>query len=217
MLGSSSSTKGPPYLRSCFPCIPNTIRTSYIVNPRQTMTNICFHLWTISFAFCKVACAVSSQAIIPIVAVRLVRTGFEFMRTHKVFESFNIVVIHALGTRDAVDIFINTDSSEFENRKIDELKRLFAVLIERALDATALQSLSSDVCPERCDVPASTSRALLVCITCAAQRSSFGWRRATVKSEKHERNKDFRYDWIVHVRPDTSYSSPIIHSKITFQ
>ena len=69
------------------------------------------------------------------------------MRTHKVFDSFNIVVIHALGRRDAVDIFINTVSSEIENRKIDDLKRLFAVLIERALDATALQSLSSDVCP----------------------------------------------------------------------
>ena len=63
------------------------------------------------------------------------------MRTH-VFDSLNIVVIHALGRRDAVDIFIHTDSSEIENRKIDELMRLFAELIERALDATALQSLS---------------------------------------------------------------------------
>jgi hypothetical protein len=133
----------------------------------------------------------SIQATNPRVAAYLIGTRFDFMHAYNLFDSFDSIVIRTLGGRDAVDIFINTDSSETESRTIEELKKMFAVLSVRALDAAALQNLSSDACPSGTMRYASESGAFLVCNTCAAQHSFSGWRRATVKSENMNGTRTF--------------------------
>ena len=156
----------------------------------------------------------SIQATNPRVAVCLIGTRFEFMHAYNLFDSFDNMVIRALGGRDAVDIFINTDSSETESRTINELQKLFAVLSVRALDATALQNLSSDACPSGTMRYASEHVPCFPGLQHMCSSTQF-LRLEACYSEirKHERNKDFRYDWIVRVRPDSFYTSPILHSK----
>jgi len=150
----------------------------------------------------------------PRIAVCMIGTRFDIMKNYDLYGIFDTMVMQPLGGKDAVDIFINTDSSETQSPAIEELKARFPVISLQALSESVLESSGSAACPSDTLRYADDH---LPCIANANHRCSsiqfFRLEACFNEVQKHELANKFKYDWVARVRPDSFYASPIVSSK----
>ena len=157
-----------------------------------------------------------SRPSVPKVAVCMIGTRFDFMKTYNLYDGFDDMVIQPLGGKDAVDIYVNADPSEVQSPAIADLQVRFSVVNLQALANPALESSGSAVCPNGTLRYADDQLPCKHAAGAKHQCSSMQFFRLEAcfnEVLKHELANNFTYDWVVRVRPDSFYASPIVSLK----